>query len=375
MALRLSGFVRNSQLFDNRTPTITSQKKPDDPGNGGGGGNNGGGGNSGPSDNQAPTVAILVPIDGNTITYRDLVPIVVKATDDIGVTSVDIFIDGQMVIALPYAPYVYMWDTSNTVDGPHTITATARDAALNSSTAAITIFTATAEFPPILTPPSPDLPTSYLLDTPVPGNQMNEGSCCAFATVYSARSIEHYYDTGAINYSPTTNIFSVEYVFNQALITPGNCYSGTSIGLCLDLMKNLGVCLEATMPQADGDCSIQPDGTQHTEADLYKINSYAKIENTDMAAIKYLVTQNHPVIASIVYDNSFINAAPGFIWDHDSGSGCLPHMGVIVGYDDAKGAYKIMNSWGTSWGDAGFGWIDYDFFPTVAGFYVYVINY
>lgn len=37
---------------------------------------------------------------------------------------------------------------------------------------------------------------------------------------------------------------------------------------------------------------------------------------------------------------------------------------VVVGYDDNKQAYKIFNSWGTSWGDNGFGWISYPLFES-----------
>lgn len=32
----------------------------------------------------------------------------------------------------------------------------------------------------------------------------------------------------------------------------------------------------------------------------------------------------------------------------------------VVGYDDSKKAVKIINSWGTSWGINGYGWISYD---------------
>ncbi len=37
------------------------------------------------------------------------------------------------------------------------------------------------------------------------------------------------------------------------------------------------------------------------------------------------------------------------------------HAITIVGYDDSKHAFKVINSWGTGWGDAGFTWIDYDY--------------
>jgi hypothetical protein len=38
---------------------------------------------------------------------------------------------------------------------------------------------------------------------------------------------------------------------------------------------------------------------------------------------------------------------------------------VLVGYDDAKRAFRLINSWGRSWGADGYGWIDYDHFRRV----------
>jgi cathepsin L len=32
---------------------------------------------------------------------------------------------------------------------------------------------------------------------------------------------------------------------------------------------------------------------------------------------------------------------------------------VIVGWDDNRKAWKIKNSWGTSWGEKGYGWVAY----------------
>ena len=43
------------------------------------------------------------------------------------------------------------------------------------------------------------------------------------------------------------------------------------------------------------------------------------------------------------------------------------HAVSIVGYDDSKNAWLIRNSWNTAWGEAGFGWVDYDDVSGVGG--------
>ncbi|MCL2102000.1 MAG: hypothetical protein FWH22_09850, partial [Fibromonadales bacterium] len=47
---------------------------------------------------------------------------------------------------------------------------------------------------------------------------------------------------------------------------------------------------------------------------------------------------------------------------NDPGMQHAYHAMVLVGYDDSKNAFRVLNSWGTSWGDRGSIWIDYDFF-------------
>lgn len=225
---------------------------------------------------------------------------------------------------------------------------------------------------PVVLPATP-IPASFFLSTPPVGSQGNEGSCVPFAVAYAARSIEQFYRTGATAYSFGTNVFSPEYVYNQTKF--GDCSSGTSIVTVLDLIQNQGVSTWQVMPYSDvNGCSIMPDATQMDNASAYKISSYVKIPNSDQTAIKTMIASNHPVITTVIADNSFVNAKAGFIWKTDSGSGALPHTIIICGYDDVKNAYKIMNSWGTGWADGGFSWIDYDFFIQKSSYYTYAIQ-
>jgi C1A family cysteine protease len=46
-----------------------------------------------------------------------------------------------------------------------------------------------------------------------------------------------------------------------------------------------------------------------------------------------------------------------------SETGC--HTMLVVGYSDFNNAFKVVNSWGTDWGNNGFVWIDYKAFDNV----------
>ncbi|HTJ47371.1 MAG TPA: PHB depolymerase family esterase [Kofleriaceae bacterium] len=87
----------------------------------------GGGGGGGGTDTQPPTVQIVQPSSGGTVSGA--VTIVVAAGDDVGVTHVDVAIDGGSIGTSTTAPYQYAWDTAALADGAHTITAIAYDAA------------------------------------------------------------------------------------------------------------------------------------------------------------------------------------------------------------------------------------------------------
>ena len=234
--------------------------------------------------------------------------------------------------------------------------------------------------PDVIPPPAEDstilppttLPSSYKLVMPPVGNQGSESSCIAWATAY-ARSCEYYYNTSANTYSTATNIVSPEYIYNLTKVN-SDCSSGTAFVITLNLLVDKGVCNWESMPYSSSNgCSILPTSTQDTEAANYKIPVFSRIYNFDRTAIKSMIVDKHPILTGVSIDQNFRNAYPGYIWNNYSGfSG--DHGIVICGYDDAKHAYLAINSWGTNWGDAGYIWIDYDFFPVISSYYLYVMR-
>lgn len=223
---------------------------------------------------------------------------------------------------------------------------------------------------PVVLPPA-TLPSSAFITMPPVGVQGGEYSCVAWA-VAQARSAEKYYKTNAVTYDAAINIFSPEYIYNQAKFG-SDCSSGTGISTCLNILKNQGVCTWQSMPYTSLSCSLLPSSSQIAEAAGYKIGSYAVVYQNDLVGLKTLLAQNHPLIVGTSIDDNFRYATPGFIWKSFNSAYGTNHSYVLCGYDDSKHAFKAENSWGTSWGDGGYIWIDYDFFATLPGS-VYVIQ-
>lgn len=310
----------------------------------------------------SPTVNVLNPSDLASVTGT--VTVSMSASDNVGVSSVSISID-NIVVSTSSS---YSWNTANFAAGYHTVAATAKDAAGNQGTKTITVSINTTVVKP---PTSPSTGISLIM--PAVQNQGGEASCAAFAIAHAARSVDYFYKTNATSYSNAGNIFSPEFVYNQT--KAGDCGSGTGVTTALDFLKTNGVCTWQSMPYSSSNgCSLMPTSLQTSEAANYKIASYSKIITSDKTAMKSMIDNKKAVIITVAVDNSFTSALSGFIWKAYTGSPGFSHALVICGYDDSKNAYKVMNSWGTSWGDGGYSWIDYDFLPNASFYYSYVIN-
>lgn len=201
------------------------------------------------------------------------------------------------------------------------------------------------------------LPDSLLLDMPVPGNQGSQGSCTAWATVYGVGSYYNHLKTGKA-YSDTGNL-SPKFTYNQ--ITRGNC-TCTSFIDNLYLLKTQGACSLNTMPYNPDECIKQPDSLQRDNAEIYKINDWRIVNSQNLALIKRAIFERSPVLFAINVTSEFNTLSAPYIWKTRVSSVGSPHALIIVGYNDAKKVFRIMNSWGTTWADKGFAWIDYDFF-------------
>jgi C1A family cysteine protease len=202
-----------------------------------------------------------------------------------------------------------------------------------------------------------DAPAIFTLSTPPVGNQGSEGSCVAFGCAYAARSIMWRKNHPATGYFNNLNIFSPEFVYNQIKVS-SDCRSGSYVTSALDLMKRQGVCRWSVMPYTPDNCSKFPNIIQYWDASRCKISGYARVMRI-VLLIKVELWLGRPVIVAGPVDENYLALGPGGVLRSRQGF-IGNHCYSIVGYDDSKKAFKIMNSWGTNWGSSGYGWISYN---------------
>jgi hypothetical protein len=99
------------------------------------------------------------------------------------------------------------------------------------------------------------------------------------------------------------------------------------------------------------------------DAAQYRIGTYAMTPNIE--ALKAGLFQHGPMLLAIqIFENYGQGPKPGVI---PKGEGRVlgGHAVCLVGYDDLNQMWIFKNSWGTSWGDRGYGFIGYDAMPSL----------
>src|SRR5690606_40803259 len=101
--------------------------------------------NTSPADTQKPTISIASPISGSTVSGS--IPVSFSYADNVAVTAVDLYVNGQLHGKNTQAPFAFTLDTAKIPDGSYSLVAVAADAAGNqgiSAAASVTVNNAPA---------------------------------------------------------------------------------------------------------------------------------------------------------------------------------------------------------------------------------------
>jgi Papain family cysteine protease len=212
-------------------------------------------------------------------------------------------------------------------------------------------------------PRATKLPDNFDLSIsfPTPGNQGNQGSCVGWAAAY-LKTYQEVVETGE---DPNTIFFSPSFIYNQ-IKSGANCDSGSQIDDALNLLSEQGDVSEARFAYKETECDVLPNDELKLEAGPFKIASWRRANTQDPTELKRHLFNETPILIAFEADDAFFDVKAGDIYKDPPSKNAGLHAMVVVGYDNDKNAFKLINSWGTEWGDDGFAWVDYDTFTDKA---------
>lgn len=98
---------------------------------------------------------------------------------------------------------------------------------------------------------------------------------------------------------------------------------------------------------------------------LYKIDDWGFADGaqgngvTPTQQIKDAIKQYGSAGCAVAANSSWDSWSSDPNYVHKGNSRSIDHDVILVGWSDAKGAWKMRNSWGTGWANQGYGWIAY----------------
>jgi len=131
--------------------------------------------------------------------------------------------------------------------------------------------------------------------------------------------------------------------------------SGGWYGTVWEQMKKQSIMGEGAYPYTAKPtiCKNQNPGGNFRVSEIHNVSHAAN----KVSAIKRGLCQYGVLAGAVNATRMFTGYKSGIFNEHAKGA--ITHAINIVGWDDAKRAWLIRNSWGTWWGEQGYMWIEY----------------
>ena len=216
----------------------------------------------------------------------------------------------------------------------------------------------TCKLSPTVLPPVVDLRSAC----PSVYDQGQLGSCTANA-IAAAHQFSQIKQKNLSVFNPSRLFI---YYNERAMEGTVSADAGASIRDGIKSVVNLGVCTEALWPYDISQFATQPKQECYAAAVFDQALEYSAIMPYDSGAMKQCLAEGFPFVFGIAVYESFQSqhtiqtgevTAPV-----DTESMIGGHAMLCVGYDDAKSAFIVRNSYGDGWGVGGYCTIPYTMF-------------
>ena len=211
-------------------------------------------------------------------------------------------------------------------------------------------------FVPTLVEVPTHIPLGDYLDAGVPVlDQGEEGACTGYglATVCHYLQLRRKVVPDAAPVSPRM-LYHLARRYDE---WPGEDYEGSSARGAMKGWHKHGVCPEELYPSRGKDRGLALTDRRTREARRRPLGAYFRVNHKDLVAMHSAIAE-----VGVLYATCAVHAG----WDAVGEDGVIPesdrllggHAFAIVAFD-AHG-FWLQNSWGSSWGQGGFGRISYD---------------
>ena len=189
------------------------------------------------------------------------------------------------------------------------------------------------------------------------------GSCVAFAVAAMKEWQENVeFKIEKKKDIPVPKDFSEMWIYwNCKRIDPWPNVEGTSIRYGMKVLHHLGVPSEIAWPYQDSKSpASKPKSWSSLIAKWAIIDSYYRIST--LTELKAALINGPVVIGVGCFEEIFFVGKNGIVPYPKNPAYCIGgHAVCCVGYDDSRRLVKFKNSWGTGWGETGYGYFTYDY--------------
>lgn len=140
--------------------------------------------------------------------------------------------------------------------------------------------------------------------------------------------------------------------------------TGASLRDGIKSVNTIGVCKEESWPYDIDKFNVRPPDELYIESKKHKGVNYQKVNQTERQ-LKLALKNGFPIVFGIMVFSSMQTkecAITGIVpMPRETDTELGGHAIALVGYNDDKKQFIFRNSWGTNWGDVGYGYISYDY--------------